>query len=386
MCDRALIYSAGVSTAAGTGECTPPTGIALTVADKENTENAILLAWTQSFAEDFGGYHIYRATFNFNRTTYSGVICIATITAVTTLTYEDTGVTDGTKYYYAIAVYDNVFNENPNVTNAVVSVIPVDDVPGDISEVFDNTQKQTAVAGDNKTKVIIPAGTINTTFYVIINRTAETTPNVANKQEINSANAEDDIDTDTDRIPGTIVEYNLYISTGVRYTDNFSKSVRIVVPYTDTNQDSIVDGTNIHEDNLFVARLVNSRWQKITTSVPIKDQNVIVADVNSFSVFCVLGSVTKTNLLNAHCYPNPYEITKHRGLDITFTDITKNSKIQIFTISGDLVKTIQETDGRGWVKWNLRNESNEEVVSGVYIYLITDTSGNKKSNRLMIIK
>ncbi|MDZ7263051.1 MAG: fibronectin [candidate division KSB1 bacterium] len=72
--------------------------------------------------------------------------------------------------------------------------------------------------------------------------------------------------------------------------------------------------------------------------------------------------------------PNPYNI-KARDLQygisgqdrIMFLDIPPYCTIKIFTERGDLIYTIEHTDGSGDAEWNSITSSRQVVVSGVYI-------------------
>ncbi len=71
--------------------------------------------------------------------------------------------------------------------------------------------------------------------------------------------------------------------------------------------------------------------------------------------------------------PNPYNIRaihyQYTGEPdkIMFLDIPAYCKIKIFTERGDLIETINHTDGSGDETWNSLTSSRQEIVSGVYI-------------------
>jgi len=69
-------------------------------------------------------------------------------------------------------------------------------------------------------------------------------------------------------------------------------------------------------------------------------------------------------------YPNGNDPT---GVRVTFTNLPKaHNTISIFTVSGDLVQTIEHdgTQGVGHVSWNLMSRNLQEIVSGVYLYTV----------------
>ena len=76
----------------------------------------------------------------------------------------------------------------------------------------------------------------------------------------------------------------------------------------------------------------------------------------------------------AVAYPNPFSLSRHAGLTFWGTSVA-HAKIQIFTLTGELVKTLEETYGAGRVSWDGRNEKGVKVVRGVYIFVVGSYSG-----------
>lgn len=76
--------------------------------------------------------------------------------------------------------------------------------------------------------------------------------------------------------------------------------------------------------------------------------------------------------------PNPYVIGAEESVAwpeenrLAFLEIPGQSTIEIFTESGELVKTIEHTDGSGDEFWRLQTESRQIISSGVYIAVITN--------------
>ena len=89
--------------------------------------------------------------------------------------------------------------------------------------------------------------------------------------------------------------------------------------------------------------------------------------------------------------PLPPTITSGRGdRKISFIHLPKNSKIYIFTVRGELVKTLEmppnQSINDGSVDWDLRSRENIEVAYGVYFYLVDAPGVGKKTGKLAIIK
>jgi hypothetical protein len=99
-------------------------------------------------------------------------------------------------------------------------------------------------------------------------------------------------------------------------------------------------------------------------------------------------NAARTLVRDVRVVPNPYVISaswerKRLGdpklgepiRDIAFTNLPSACTIRIYTLDGNLVKTIEHTSGRGTEFWDLRSSSNQLIATGVYFYHVTATSG-----------
>jgi len=58
--------------------------------------------------------------------------------------------------------------------------------------------------------------------------------------------------------------------------------------------------------------------------------------------------------------------------------------VKIFTVSGHKVKELSAANGS--VTWDLTDASEDNVASGIYIYLIKDNQGNKTRGKVAVIR
>jgi len=91
-----------------------PTNLAAT-----KSNGAAALTWTAPADADKAGYNVYRSTDNATYTKINGALVTAT-------TYADSGLTNGTLYYYKVTSVDTSANES--AMTAAVSVMPSDGV------------------------------------------------------------------------------------------------------------------------------------------------------------------------------------------------------------------------------------------------------------------
>jgi hypothetical protein len=87
-------------------------------------------------------------------------------------------------------------------------------------------------------------------------------------------------------------------------------------------------------------------------------------------------------------YPNPCYLNKGQD-EVKIANLpSPDSKVDIYTISGELVRNLDdETEIIGsTATWDLKNDDGENVARGVYLYVVSDKSDNKKMGKIAIIK
>jgi hypothetical protein len=100
--------------------------------------------------------------------------------------------------------------------------------------------------------------------------------------------------------------------------------------------------------------------------------------------------VANTNLNAIKVVPNPYVISaqwERERLgnisdgepirDLAFINLPAQCTIKIFTIDGDLLKTLYHNDGTGTAYWDIRTDYNKLVATGVYFYHVASPGGEK---------
>jgi hypothetical protein len=93
---------------------------------------------------------------------------------------------------------------------------------------------------------------------------------------------------------------------------------------------------------------------------------------------------TNASSFTPQVYPNPWRSDRGYPAQITFDQLTGNTTIKIFTAAAHLVKTLNTSNTS--VTWDLTNDSGDKVASGIYLYLITDSQGDKVKGKVAVIK
>ncbi len=154
--------------------------------------------------------------------------------------------------------------------------------------------------------------------------------------------------------------------------------------------------TDIRYDSLG-ATLETSGTFTIATFKPFNSQDSFSFTMTGASLN---NTLAKNELDKIKVVPNPYIVT-HAGeerllsfqtsgrgeREVRFTYIPPGSKISIFTVRGELVKTLySESLYVGDVFWNLRSEENIDVSYGIYVYVVEAPNIGNKIGKLALIK
>ncbi len=93
--------------------------------------------------------------------------------------------------------------------------------------------------------------------------------------------------------------------------------------------------------------------------------------------------------------PNPFNVAAQEGVRypgprkerIGFLDIPGQSTIRIYTERGDLVKTIEHTTGSGDEYWDITTDSQQLLVSGLYIAVVDNNeTGERVMKKFVVIR
>ncbi len=142
-------------------------------------------------------------------------------------------------------------------------------------------------------------------------------------------------------------------------------------------------------------------WQtgdivKLVVSAPEDLPKPVVAGVDKFA-FTIQGETdgviddAKKRLDIINVFPNPYfaynlEETQLHHEHVTFINLPAECTIRIFTIAGQLVRTIDHEEATATThRWDLRNENNLPVASGLYIAHIDVPDVGEKIVKMAVV-
>ncbi|GEM_PF-6802959 len=140
----------------------------------------------------------------------------------------------------------------------------------------------------------------------------------------------------------------------------------------------------------------------------VLDYPPVESEINSSNMATIVGSSgTHRGLDSVAVVPNPYrtDVDYRSGENsweklppdrsqwspsdrrLQFINLPERATIEIYTLSGQLIETIQHHQpGIGTENWNLTNQSGESISSGIYLYTVTnERTGNTRTGKFVVI-
>jgi hypothetical protein len=102
------------------------------------------------------------------------------------------------------------------------------------------------------------------------------------------------------------------------------------------------------------------------------------------------AALAKEQMANINVFPNPYFANNLRESGtfnkfVTFTNLPRTATIKIFTLTGELVRSIQKEGSGTLQQWDLRNANGLPVASGIYIAVIEIPDAGNRILKLAVI-
>jgi hypothetical protein len=115
-------------------------------------------------------------------------------------------------------------------------------------------------------------------------------------------------------------------------------------------------------------------------------------DIFSFTPDGINASSASAHLGNVKVVPNPFLVNNWAKIQLSadrpllhFQNLPDRCTIRIYTLAGDLVRTLEHTDGDGDETWDLLSKDRQQVASGIYFYHVESDYG-EHLGRFAIIK
>jgi len=114
----------------------------------------------------------------------------------------------------------------------------------------------------------------------------------------------------------------------------------------------------------------DSNYVTVSVTVYPNNMNVWMTYTGTVTVDSNGGVKTVTVSIVPTCvktYPNPYSLSSGKPLTFWGTGVPY-ATIKIYTLNGELVKTLKETKGEDKITWDGRNEDGDRIVRGIYFF------------------
>ncbi|OGS21832.1 MAG: hypothetical protein A2252_00025 [Elusimicrobia bacterium RIFOXYA2_FULL_39_19] len=362
------------------GDTTAPENVTGLGAKDNPTDRGgkIIVSWTKVEDADLAGYKVYYSPNPFNSITGATYFSGSPVSNPNTSSCVVSGlIVNSQDYYFGVLAIDL----SGNVSSSIYSVGPVRANNNRLGETI-NGQKVYEVTMNTynlKAKVIASPG-LNDGVYINImkpeekaSKVTQANTNAHSNTKIMSATINDLSDTST--------EFNALLS--------LVEKVTIVLAYP-----SDITGETEEGLRIYCLNETTDEWELVAGSQELSLlANTVAVEVEHFSVYRIMGTVlAKENLREVRVYPNPFKPNDDKSENgtwdtgIIFDSLTNNSTIKIYTLSGDLVNILEETDNNGKYTWDVKNKEKEKLSSGIYIYRITDSTGDKITGKIGIVR
>ena len=259
--------------------------------------------------------------------------------------------------------------------------------------IFDYTANNVILDSNSLTRLVVAPHTAPTHGYVVISTNPLQNPDRVDPRAIQQANDKIITDYGPFRIPLAIREINIYDGAGNPIEPSAVNGVSLIVPYQDDGQGYVMGShPPIRVETLALWSLdkASRLWLKVPGSTIDTQAKTVSAPVSNLSVFTLIGGQW-TDVSQVYAYPIPWKPLSgnpgrygdlQRG--ITFCNLPSQGTLRLYTLSGELLETINFGGGALTIQWFGTNSLGQKVSSGVYLWEIR-SGGDRNSGKLMIV-
>ncbi len=359
----------------------------LTVIDTPSDEGRkITVSWAKNSYSGIKGYKIYYGLnpfTNLSNATYLDSSPInnpeATSVTITNLGDESCG------YYFSVIgnTEDGTIEANLTSFSTTEATYPVNNT---IKTLADN---DIIIAGfDPQTEAFIPRGTSNNEKTLDIFRPDTSnlpTPPDIEFSSLSSTEDEGREEDSPDELLSTVRE--------IKTSSPLAGTIKLTIPYQINYSSSPLYA---QEHNLRIYQLSNTKnlWEMVSGFQQVDKASKKVTceienpDWQNSTLYRIFPAIFYAQSLNQiQVYPNPYKpnsFTHHTK--IIFNNLTREATIKIYNLAGEMVFKGREMDSDGKYQWQATNNDGNKLASGIYIYLITNNQGEKKTGKIGVIR
>ena len=98
----------------------------------------------------------------------------------------------------------------------------------------------------------------------------------------------------------------------------------------------------------------------------------------------VISGASASDLDSVFAFPNPFKGSMGVSY-VRFTNLPTQASIRIYTVSGELVRSINKNNAGTDADWDVRNDTGSQVASGLYLYIIDSGDSARKTGKLIVL-
>jgi hypothetical protein len=159
------------------------------------------------------------------------------------------------------------------------------------------------------------------------------------------------------------------------------KPISITIPYNDRIKDSLLT----KEENLRVFYLneEKGKWEMVEDIDQIlnKEKMCVTAKVKKFGIYTLLEVAEYGTTIGYYPVPARYPHDK----EVVFINMEKVKSVRIYDRAGRLIRNLVNS-GRYKLKWDLKNDKESIVASGVYFFVAEIPGKKPYVGKLLVIK
>lgn len=225
------------------------------------------------------------------------------------------------------------------------------------------------------TVIIIPSGAMAEAYQADIELEPLSQPIVISPSVLSQANQQLGMD-----LPISIIEMRLLgISGGLLPTVNMNQ-IDFQVDYPGG-----AVGIYRFEDT-------NSSWEKVSGPTTLRSGIIAHFTDRDAGIFALFSLSASAGLTEPYVFPVPWRPNGGNPLlygtrldGVTFANVSSAREVRIYSITGDLVRTIPVSAGSLQAWWDGRTDGGADAVSGVYIWTV-EMDGSRRKGKLMVIR
>lgn len=348
--------------------------------------DSITVQWTFPVEPRVKGYSVYYAHVPFNSITDDGVrFCQSSpLNNPSATECVISGLTEGQEYYVAViaTIESGETKLAPKAySSADSSAVSSRDPVYPVHNIIRSSENADIIAAgmDYLTRAIIPRNADNENKILNI-----TLPERVKEAQVAQADS---------RLSSLLqVEQTTELSASVvQFTSVGTLSGTVVIQLS---YPAGIHGWQESNARIFYLQEEMATWEEVAgTQLVHREQNVVSVEMDGaaltqgkvFRVFSMAPALE--NLDQVAVYPNPYKPNSGLGhTKISFTNMLPSSLVKIYTLAGELVRTLEDNRGLGELDWDATNENGEKIASGIYVYFVDNHSGGHKIGKLAVIK